>query len=61
MLICKICLRKFIHKALCNISFDWHCYYSDNQQHSTCKLENAKKTKNAGAARKIASAGYFIT
>ena len=45
MLICKIVLRKFIHKASGIISFDCHCYYSDNQQHSTCKLENAQKRK----------------
>ena len=45
MSICKIFLRKFIHKASGIISFDCHCYYSDNQQHSTCKLENAQKRK----------------
>ena len=45
MLTCKIFLRKFIHKVSGIISFDCHCYYSDTQQHSTCKLGNARKRK----------------
>ena len=44
MFICKIFLRKFIHKVSGIISFDCHCFYSDTQQHSTtCKLGNAQK------------------
>ena len=45
MLICKIVLQKFIHKVSGCISFDCHCYYSDTQQHSMCKLGNAQKRK----------------
>ena len=45
MLICKIFLRKFIHTVSGIMSFDCHCYYSDTQQHSTCKLGNAQKRK----------------
>ena len=45
MLICKICLRKLMHKVSDIISFDCPCYFLDTQQHSTCKLGNAQKRK----------------
>ena len=45
MLICKIFSCKYIHKVSGSISFDWHRYFSDTQQHSACKLGNAQKLK----------------
>ena len=45
MLLCKIFLRKIIHKVSDIISFDYHYCYSDTQQHSMCKFGNAQKRK----------------